>query len=457
MNSDTGKERSLGSIDVLPDTTELPAFSPIVVPPNARWLRWGGTIGRFASVQVIVQIVNAITGLLLVRLLNKHDYALFTIASSMQTMVNLFTDCGINAGLLSIGGRIWQDRSDFGQLVHTALRIRRQLSVAAIIIVSPISIWLLLKNGASILEAAGLTAVVISAVHFLTAAAVFGVVTKLNSRYSEIQRVELSGAFSRLSIVMAGALVFLNVLIATVASTVSQAVQFSVVRRQARRLIPPDSRENPEFRRQLVRMIRSQVVYFVFYAVQGQLSVVLISTFGSAGQVADVGALSRLALVGAVFGAVVTHVVSPAFARVQDKRHLWRVYAQALFSTCAFGLSCTAFAFVFAPQILWVFGSPYGHLTREVGWMMINIALGLVLMVIWGLNTARGWLHATWMMVPLTLVAQVGFARWLTFSTVHGVILFSIVSQLPNLLVSAWMTARGFARFQTMPWGSSIV
>jgi O-antigen/teichoic acid export membrane protein len=425
------------------------AKSPASTKPesrNGRWLRWGSTLGRFATVQLVVQALNAITGLIVVRLLNKQDYALFTIASSMQTMLNLLTDCGINAGLFSIGGKVWNRHEDLGRLVQTALRLRRQMCIAAIIVVSPISLWLLLSNGASLFQAVALTAIVVGAVQFVTAAAVFGIVTKLHSSYGQIQQVDLAGALSRLVLVLTSAVVFLNAAVATLASSLSQIVQYVLVRRQALQLIHLDHRDDPRFRVQLVQMIKSQAFYFIFYALQGQLSVMLISAFGTTGQVADIGALSRLALIGAVFGAVINQVVAPAFARIQDRRNLLRVLGQVLLLTIAFGLACIALGFVFAPKILWLFGKPYRHLSKELVWMMVSVALGLLLTVTWAINTARGWLHATWLIVPLTLVTQVVLASWLPLSSVRGIILFSILAQIPNLLVSAWMCARGFAR-----------
>jgi O-antigen/teichoic acid export membrane protein len=429
--------------------TSTTAVAPpaTVEPATKRWLRWSGILGRFATVQLVVQAVNALTGLLFVRLLSKHDYALFTIASSMQAMLNLLTDCGINAGLLSIGGKVWTNPDDLGRLVRTALHLRRQMSLGALLIVSPISLWLLLSNGASVIEAAALTAAVVGAVHFVTAAAVFGVVTKLHSRYSEIQRVELAGAFSRLVLALSAAAVFLNALAATAAASVSQVVQCFLVRRQSLRWIRLDHPDDPIFRGQLLAMVKSQAFYFAFYAIQGQLTVVLISLFGTTGQVADLGALSRLGIISAVFGGVFNHVITPAFARIQNRQHLWWTFIRALLMTLVFGLMLVAVGRVFAPQILWLFGKSYAHLTGEVVLMMASIALGLVLALVWGLNTARGWLHATWLMVPLTLAVQLVLARTLSLSTVRGVIVFSILTQVPNLVVSVFMCLRGIAQF----------
>jgi FkbM family methyltransferase len=87
--------------------------------------------------------------------------------------------------------------------------------------------------------------------------------------------------------------------------------------------------------------------------------------------------------------------------------------------------------------------------------MVVSLVLGLFLGVVWGINTARGWLNSTWLIIPLTLLVQVGLVRWLPLSTVEGIIIFGIVSQLPNLFVSVAMMMRGFRHFPTSagrPW-----
>jgi len=43
-------------------------------------------------------------------MLEQREYAFFTIANTMQGTLNLLADVGISVGLVSIGGRVWQDR-----------------------------------------------------------------------------------------------------------------------------------------------------------------------------------------------------------------------------------------------------------------------------------------------------------------------------------------------------------
>src|SRR5437879_3419378 len=105
-------------------------------------------VGNFAMIQGVVQVIGFLSGILLVRWLSQREYAYFTIANTMQGTINLLADIGISVGLISIGGRVWHDRRRFGELVSTALRLRRRLGAVAILIITPVLYFMLVKNGA---------------------------------------------------------------------------------------------------------------------------------------------------------------------------------------------------------------------------------------------------------------------------------------------------------------------
>src|SRR5437773_11283226 len=91
-------------------------------------------IGNYTLVQATVQLIAFSSGILLVRWLPQHEYAFYTIANAMQAALMLLADIGISVGLVSIGGRVWQDRHRFGELLNTGLAVRRKLAAASVII-----------------------------------------------------------------------------------------------------------------------------------------------------------------------------------------------------------------------------------------------------------------------------------------------------------------------------------
>jgi O-antigen/teichoic acid export membrane protein len=444
---------SVGPARTDAETSDLPAKESVNI---GHWSRRSRIVARLLTVQFVVQLLSAITGFLLIRALPKQEYALFTIAIAIQTALSLFADSGVNAGLLSIGGRVWQSRVELGKIVAAALRLRAQLGAAAVAIVLPMSLWLLMRNGASWFQAVALSSIAIAGVYCSAMAAAYGVVTRLHSRYRDIQAVELGGSIARLGAVATAVALFLNAIIATASSALAQVTQYLLVRRQALPLIELPEHDDPNRRAELLKMVRSQWFFFAFYALQSQLIVFLISIYGSTAQVADVGALSRLGILSTAVAAVINQALVPSFARIHERRALQNRFLQSLLLVLFAGIAFVVAGYFFSAQILWVFGPKYHHLNAELVWMLGSVALGLVLSVVWGLNTARGWLQLTWLMVPLTIATQLLLVLVLDLSTVRAVVIFAIVSQVPNLLVSLSMTMRGFRTLSNSKADASV-
>src|SRR5216684_6096017 len=144
----------------------VPVSTPVLDEGSAPILRrsfdQARRIGNYALVQAAVQIIAFSSGILLVRWLPQREYAYFTIANSMQATLMLLADIGISTGLISIGGRVWQDRHRFGELINTGLGVRRKLGAVAILIITPVLYLMLIKNGAPLLYAVTLIAVVVA-------------------------------------------------------------------------------------------------------------------------------------------------------------------------------------------------------------------------------------------------------------------------------------------------------
>src|SRR5437870_10041047 len=155
-------------------------------------------IGNYALVQATVQLIAFSSGILLVRWLPQHEYAFYTIANAMQAALMLLADIGISVGLISIGGRVWQDPHRFGELINTGLGVRRKLGAFAILIITPVLYFMLIKNGAPFLYALTLIAVVLAGLLIQFSLGVLGVVPRLRADVSRIQVIDFSGATVRL-------------------------------------------------------------------------------------------------------------------------------------------------------------------------------------------------------------------------------------------------------------------
>ena len=409
-------------------------------------------VGNFAIVQAVVQIIGFLSGILLVRTLEQREYAYFTIANTMQGTINLLADIGISVGLVSIGGRVWQDRHRFGQLISTALSVRRKLGAVAIIIVTPVLYFLLVKNGASFFYTAVLIVVVLAGLLIQLSLGVLDVVPRLRSDIARIQSIDLTGAIARLLVLVTLMYFFLNAGVAVAVATATLLLQYAMLRKYVAGVIDLDAPENAEDRAAMFGFIRKLAANAVFYCLQGQITVFLISFFARrTSSVAEVGALGRLAMIFAVFSNLLTNVFVPAFARCQSARKLRWLYAAIIGGVSAFSLLVLCGAEIFPDQFLFVLGSKYAHLHRELFLMVGGAVLSALTGTFWALNASKAWVAGSWLYIPLTLAAQIALIPYTDFSSVMGVLTFNLISAIPNLLLNIVLSYRGFRSFQSAP------
>ncbi len=426
----------------------LPGLSETSAPFVRRALHRARIIGNFAAVQAIVQIIGFLSGILLVRWMSQPEYAYFTIANSMQATINLLADIGISVGLVSIGGRVWQDRHRFGELIVTGLHVRRKLGAAAILIVTPIMCSMLLKNGAPIFYTALLAVIVVAGLLFQFSVGVLSVVPRLRSDVTRIQIIDFTGAVVRLVLFVALAFWMLNAGVAVAVASAVFLLQYVMLHRYVNAVVDLSAHENPQDRQEMVRLTKHLAANAVFYCFQGQITVFLISFFArQVSSVAEVGALGRLAMIFAVMSNLLTNVFVPEFARCQNPRKLHWLFAAIVGGVALFSLAVVASASIFPNQFLFVLGNKYAHLDRELLLMVSGSVIAALTGTFWALNASKAWIHGAWLYIPLTLGTQLALIPFTDFSSVAGVLVFNLLSAIPNLALNIVMSWRGLHRF----------
>ncbi len=419
-------------------------------PPVIRLaLHRARVLSGFAFVQATVQVIGFFSGILLIRYLAQREYAYFTIANTMQGTLNVLADIGISVGVVSIGGRVWQDRQRFGQLIKTAASLRRRLGGIAAIVITPVLYFMLVKNGAPVPYALILIALVLAALAVQLSLGVLSAVPRLHSDIKCIQRVDLVGALARLAVLTVLIFVFLNSAVAVAVGSATLFLQYWMLRRYAAGVIDLDAPENDEDRQAMQRFIRHLSANAVFFCFQGQITVLLISFFGrDVASVAEVGALGRLAMVFTVLTNLLSNVFGPAFARCQDPRRLRWQYAAIVGGVAAFSLALVGAALLFPGAFLFVLGDKYAHLDRELVLMVSGAVVTALTGTFWTLNASKAWIGGSWLYIPLTLAAQIALIPITDFSSVRSVLLFNLLSALPNMVLNLVLSARGLAGVQ---------
>ncbi len=401
-------------------------------------------LGKFVSVQAVVQVLGFASGLLLVRSLAQKEYAYFTIANSMLGTMGILADSGVGIGLTSIGGKVWQDRHRFGQLINTALQLRRYLALIAAAVVAPLLMWLLLSNGASKPYAAVITLAVLLAVNYQLLIGVLGIVPRLHSQINRVQKLDAMAAVSRLILLAAAYFIFLDAAIAIFIGIVGVLAQYVLLKRWATDNIDPHAAINREDRTTMLGIVKHQAPNAVFYCLQGQLTVWLISIFGNTANIAEIGALGRLGMIFAIISSVMSGIVLPGFARTQSPALLRSRYFQIIGGFCLMGAGLISVAALFPDQVLWILGSKYAHLRNELLLMIMMSATSALIAAMWSLNATKAWIQYSWLNIPGVILMQVILLMFVDIATVKGVLVFGILSLFPTFLLNSMLSLRGF-------------
>ncbi|BAU63902.1 unknown protein [Stanieria sp. NIES-3757] len=417
----------------------------VISPKTVYWFK---TLSKFVSVQLVVQALGFASGILLIRILDKQEYAYFTLANSMQGTMNVLADSGISSGLSSIGGKIWQDPYRFGQLINTAMEIRRYLAAIAVTIVTPILIWMLLKNGASFTYAIFLVVGILIELYFYISDGVMRIVPRLYSQLNRLQNLDLIVAGSRLILLIGFSLTVLNAAIGIFASTIASGLKNKFLWNSVKNTIKIDVPINQEDKKEMFNFIRMQAPNSIFYCLQGQITIWLITLFGSTENIANLGAITRLGVIFSLASSIITNIVLPSFTRCQSPNLLTRRYFQVIFIYLLFGIFLISLGLIFPTQLLWILGEQYRNLHDELILVLLNGIFSSAYIFVYCCNFSKGWIESTWTLIPAIILTQIISLYFVDISTLKGVICFGLFPFLPMYLINFYITYTNILRLK---------
>lgn len=427
--------QSLNSEDIAPVVSRQ-GFS--VVKTN----HWFKVIAGFVSIQIIVQAISLLSGVLLIRKLSQTEYAFFTIANSMQATLIMLADVGVGSALSGIGGKVWQDRARFGALIAAGLQVRKTLVVVSTLIVVPLLGWLLVTNKASYPNAIALVICVLLGSNFRLTNDVFRIVPQLHARVDQLQMMELYASLLRLALLFLACLIFVNAAVAVLIASAAFGIQNLMVRRWAEEGADLSASPSAEDRKAIFFIVRQQAPNTIYYCVQGQLTVFLISIFGTTRTIAEVGALSRLGVLFSIITSVMTSIVLPRFARCHERGRFVAMYLQVMTGFLCLSAFLLLTAYLLPGPFLWVLGDKYSYLKQELFYVVFMTVVNAFAGTIYQIISAKAWMRGTWLSIPITITTQLLLLRWINLSTVKGVVLFSCLPIIPGVLPFLYRTYR---------------
>ena len=412
---------------------------------RARIWTWFGLLAETGAWQAAIAAVGFLSGIAIVRLLDVEQYALYTIATSLLGAMIVLGDSGISSGVMSQGGAVWQDKNKLGSVIRTALRLCRLFAIAAAVLAIPVAVYLLNKHGAPIMLSLGIAAVLVPSFIVSVRNNVLQIPLRLNQDLRSLQLIQFGTNIARLFL-LGGVLSFaplaLSALIAAAAATSLANVYLA---RRSEFYSNSSAPADPSVQRAIMKIVWRTLPGSTYYAMLGQISVLLLSIFGNTASIAQLGALGRLGIITSVASAVMATLFTPRFARLSNDRPLllrrFVFMALGMSGLCLLGVGIVA---LFPQQILWILGSNYGNLEKELVLVALIGATTLLGGLCTSLSFARGIIPNPLVLIPYSLASSVLFIALNDVSTLRGVLLMGLGTTSCQLVFSAiylWLRA----------------
>jgi len=402
---------------------------------------------QHGAAQTLSQALGFATGVLVVRSLDKPEYAQYSVVIAIVAAAALIADSGINATVMSIGGALHQDKTALAGLFARAFRVRYIFGAPIIAGAGTWAAVLLIQNGATTGDCILFVAILVFTLLPTLAGGLLRVFYRLELRARYMQAVDIGAAVLRLAIVSIG--LWFNIASAAyllvggllVATATVAAFAAGSKAGQMMRSTPTDNA--PEFWSNIRRVLPMTV----FLVISEQALLAIASFRGDPSIVAEMSALSRFAVAFVVLNAVVSDIIAPRFARAPgDWRRLGKLVAGSFFSYLAIVVCFISLVWAASPLLLALLGSGYSNLTLPLvlfaaGYGIANLAQAMNV-----IGQARGWVHWSWLYIPLSVAALLLCAFVLPLNSVTDVSVMFVVQCTPALLTQVVRILAGLSR-----------
>jgi O-antigen/teichoic acid export membrane protein len=406
-------------------------------PRHVKLFHWGKLITITGGAQAIVQGLGLICGLLVIWLLPTKEYAWYTIVNTMLGTMIILADGGVAIGVMSEGAKVWEDKNKLGSVLATGLDLRKKFAFGSLLVSLPIIFYLLIHHGAGWMTTLLISISLIPVFYASLSDSLLEIIPKLHQDISSLQKNQVAVSIGRLLLSGLTLFIFPFAYIAVLASGIPRIYGNMRLYEMAGTFANRNQPSNTEIRNKILRVVKRIMPEAIYYCLSGQITIWLISIFGSTTSVAEVGALGRLAMILNVFTVVLSTVIIPRFAKLTNNkiilvRRLLQIIA-GMILICSFIIGI---AWLFPNQLLWILGKNYKNLNANLLFLSIyGSCLGLLVGTVFGLYTSRGWSINPILSITISII-----------STIISIFIFDITSIKGVLLINIFL---GFVQFIT--------
>lgn len=413
----------------------------------SRFRIWMKLIAFTGGAQILVQSIGFLCGILVIRLLPTQEYALYTLANTMLGTMTLLADGGIATGVMSQGGKVWQDRQKLGAVMTTGMQLRKKFAILSLLVTTPILFYLLHKHDASWLMSMLITISLIPAFYANLSGTLLEIVPKLRQDIFQLQRIHVLANIGRLTLLTLTLFIYPFAAVAIASAGFTQIWSNWRLRKISALHADRTSKEDTKIRVEIQNFVKRTLPAAIYYCISGQIVIWLITIFGTTESLAQVGALGRLALLFNIVNIFFGILVVPRFARASNENKI--VLSQYLTIQSIVLILMTiiiSLVGILTTEILWILGDNYKGLDKELFIISLASAVGLVSTLAHQLSGSKNIVINPLLLIPSLILSQIVAILFIDVTTVMGVAYYSLMFYISELLIRTTYFIKNYDR-----------
>lgn len=401
----------------------------------AKAKQWAKQISITGFAQIIVQAVGFLSGILVIRLLPVEQYAYYTIANTMLGMMTVLSNGGISAGVMAQGGKVWQDKKELGAVLNTGLYLRKRFAWAALVVSIPILCYLLWKQGADWITCLLLTASLIPAFFSALSDNILQIVPKLHQSITPLQKNQVSVGIGRLLLSGLTLFAFPWAFVAILASGIPRIWGNFKLQKIAEPYADRAQEINKEAQNEIMGMVKRIMPGAIYFAFSGQITIWLLSFFGTSTAIAQIGALGRFGVIVSLMNVIASTIFVPKFSRIlQDSPKLTSFFYTSFFVNVFVCMIILLGISIFDNYLLFIIGENYHNLNIELLLFFVSSIISYLYGYIFLMYTSRGWTLNPFVTISSNLIALIVAIFLFDVSNIRDVLYLNIFVNLIALI-----------------------
>ena len=339
--------------------------------------------------QILIQLIGLFCGILVIRNFTISEYAFYTLSNTLLGAMNILADGGIVIGVMVEGGKVWKDRQALGSIMNTGLKLRKLFSIASIGIAGIVLIYLLNKNGAPVWYSFIILACLLPSFYANLTDAIYSVGPKLNQKVLPLQINEIYANIGRLLLTLSTVFFFPFTSIALLVNGIPRLYANIKLRKIASEDVNFDAPINEEAKANILKMVKRILPMNIYHIFSVQITIWILSIFGTLGTISQAGALFRIGAMLSVLSIVSSTLIIPRIARLnENKDKIFRAIGiSQIFITCIL-IIIVGMVAIFSNYIIFLFGKNYYGLNHELVLTIIIFALNVFTIQQYNINAS---------------------------------------------------------------------